>query len=46
MATSPSDEDTPITESRAYHVLQFLKLLLTVVTLVVAVWKGLNGALL
>ncbi|GAA0227225.1 hypothetical protein ACFFQF_11580 [Haladaptatus pallidirubidus] len=45
MATAPSDEDAPITDSWAYHVLRFLKLLLTVVTLFVAVWKGLNGAL-
>lgn len=46
MATAPSDQDAPITDSKAYRVLQFLKLLLTVITLVVAVWKGLNGALL
>ncbi|SIR31594.1 hypothetical protein SAMN05421858_2222 [Haladaptatus litoreus] len=45
MATASSDRDVPITDSRAYRVLKFLKLLLTVVTLVVAVWKGLNGAL-
>ncbi|WP_423744193.1 hypothetical protein V5735_14665 (plasmid) [Haladaptatus sp. SPP-AMP-3] len=45
MATSTPDGDAPITESRAYYVLQFLKLLLTVVTLLVAVWKALNGAL-
>ncbi|WP_458188014.1 hypothetical protein [Haladaptatus sp. NG-WS-4] len=43
MAASTSDGDAPITDSQAYHVLKFLKLLLTVVTLVVAVWKGLNG---
>ncbi|WP_458205974.1 hypothetical protein [Haladaptatus sp. NG-SE-30] len=45
MAASTPDGDAPITDSRAYHVLKFLKLLLTVVTLVVAVWKGLNGAI-
>ncbi|MCO8242881.1 MULTISPECIES: hypothetical protein [unclassified Haladaptatus] len=43
MATSSHDGDAPITDSRAYHVLQFLKLLLTVVTLLVAVWKALSG---
>ncbi|WP_227374533.1 hypothetical protein [Haladaptatus halobius] len=45
MAASTTDGDAPITDSRAYHVLQFLKLLLTFLTLMVAVWRGLNGAL-
>jgi hypothetical protein len=45
METAPIKGDALITESRAYYVLQFLKLLLTVVTLLVAVWKALTGAL-
>ncbi|WP_227353598.1 hypothetical protein [Haladaptatus salinisoli] len=44
MAAPTTDGDAPITDSRTYRVLQFLKLLLTVLTLTLAVWKGLNGA--
>ncbi|WP_433625211.1 hypothetical protein [Halomicrococcus sp. NG-SE-24] len=44
MATKTPDRDAPITESRAYRRLQFLKLLLTVVTLVVTIWKALTGS--
>ncbi|WP_440007799.1 hypothetical protein [Halomicrococcus sp. SG-WS-1] len=44
MSTKTPDRDAPITESRAYRRLQFLKLLLTVVTLVVTIWKALTGS--
>ncbi len=44
MSTQRSDRNAPITESRAYRRLQFLKLVLTVVTLVVTIWKAVTGS--
>jgi hypothetical protein len=45
MSTQRSDRTVPITESRAYRRLQFLKLVLTVVTLAVTIWKALTGSM-
>ena len=44
MSTQRSDRNAPITESRTYRRLQFLKLVLTVVTLAVTIWKAVTGS--